>query len=298
MPSSTTPTAIAGVSRSVNDFAGSWSAGAADAARRQDLLRGMSSAADTVKDWYNRDYARDLLSRWSWGGWGGSGSDGGYGSGGGTSDSGYGGASTDAGQNDNSSADAASQGRNASAQTPATGSEDAANSDKEAAKQSMEVALRAFQNGDFAEAQSESERAIRLMPGNNNVHEFRALCQFAQGKYQDAAATLHAVLAAGPGWNWKLLSSLYTNAEIYTKQLQALEQFVSEHPKDAAGCFVLAYHYLVIDARDAAAGRLQEVVKLQPKDGVSAGILKSLEKAEGQGRSAARKAVTSTEPPP
>ena len=95
----------------------------------------------------------------------------------------------------------------------------------------MDAALRAFQNGDYAGAQRECERAIRLVPRNTNVHEFRALCQFAQGKYKDAAATLHAVLAAGPGWNWNTLSSLYTNAQIYTKQLRALEQYVKEQPE-------------------------------------------------------------------
>ena len=53
------------------------------------------------------------------------------------------------------------------------------------------------------------------------------------------------------------------------------------HPKDAGGRFVLAYHYLVLDERDAARGQLREVVKLQPKDKVSGGILKVLEKDEG-----------------
>jgi len=73
---------------------------------------------------------------------------------------------------------------------------------------------------------------------------------------------------------------LYQSAETYTKQLRELELYVKEHPKDAAGRFVLAYHYLVLDERDVAARQLREVVKLQPRDKVSAGILQALEKAK------------------
>jgi Tetratricopeptide repeat len=276
--------------RGVNDFAGGWTglSSAADAVSRYDFTRGMSSAADKVGRWYDRQYARDLLDRWAWGGWGSGGSgssDGGYGSSGGgySSDSGYSyPSSTEAQQGYDSSASAASQERNDSAQTSQPSREDAANSDKEtaAAKQFMEKAVLAFQNGDYAGAQRECEQANRLVPGNANVHEFCALCQFAQGKYKDAAATLYKVLAAGPGWNWNTLSSFYTDAQTYQKQLRALEEYVREQPKDDAGRFVLAYHYLVLDERDAAAGQLQEVVKLQPKDNLSAGILKSLEKAK------------------
>jgi hypothetical protein len=216
--------------------------------------------------------------RWGWGYrpsfWGGwvSGSEGGYSnpysSSGGTA----------AGQSTDSSASAQSQEQNSSA----VGKEDAANSREEIpaeAKQRMVVARLAFQKGDYAGAQKQCEQALRLLPGDANLHEFRALCQFAQGNYKGAAATLHPVLAAGPGWDWNTLSSFYPGAATYTKQLRALEQHVKEHPKDAAGHFVLAYHYLVLDERDAARGQLREVVNAQPTDRVSAGILAALNKA-------------------
>ena len=278
------------IGRGVNDFAGgtSW---AANAAGQYGFSQGMSSAADLAKGLYNREFARDLLNRWPWwsgGDWGSGGSgssgggdgssDGGYSSG----DSGYSNpSSTEAAQSTDSSANAASQQQNDSAQSSVPSNEEAANSDKEtaAAKQSMEKAVLAFQNGDYAAAQRECERAIRLMPGNANVHEFCALCQFAQGNYKDAATTLRQVLAAGPGWDWKILSSFYTDAQSYQKQLRALEEYVRDRPKDAAGRFVLAYHYLALDERAAAAVRLQEVVKLQPNDKLSAGILQALGKA-------------------
>jgi Tetratricopeptide repeat len=270
-----------------NVFAGGWSGLSSE---------GLSSAADTLKGWYNREYARDLLSRWGWwsgGGWG-SGDSGGYG-GYGSSDSGYSNPystsdsgysspySTQAEQGNESSANAASQEQNNSQSSSEPSKEDVASSRDEFpadAKLSMEKAVLAFQKGDYAEAQKQCEQAIRLLPGDANLQQFRALCQFAQGKYKDAAAGLYAVLAAGPGWDWKTLSSLYPSAQTYTTQLRALEQYVKEHPKDAAERFVLAYHYLVLDERDAGLNQLQEVVKLQPKDKVSAGLAKALEKAK------------------
>jgi tetratricopeptide (TPR) repeat protein len=166
--------------------------------------------------------------------------------------------------------------------SPAPRDKDAANTDKETAtaKRRMDLARRAFLKGDYAEAQRECQRAIRLLPEDANLWEFRALCQFAQGKYKGAAATLYDVLAAGPGWDWDTLSSFYTSARTYIRQLRALERYVRENPKDAAGRLVLAYQYLALDERDAAAGHLREVIKLQPRDQVSPGILAALEKAK------------------
>jgi hypothetical protein len=176
--------------------------------------------------------------------------------------------------------------------SPLPSAEDASDTDKEtaAAQRRMDLARRAFGKGDYAGAQRECERAIRLLPDDANLHEFRALCQFDQGKYKDAAATLYEVLAAGPGWHWDTLSSFYSSARTYTRQLRALERYVRDRPKDAAGRFVLAYHYLALEQHDAAAGQLRQVVKLQPRDEVSPSILEALEKAKvGKDRAPARR---------
>jgi tetratricopeptide (TPR) repeat protein len=145
-------------------------------------------------------------------------------------------------------------------------------------KQKMDQAVAAFKSGDYAKAMRECDEAIQLLPGDTNLHEFRALVQFAQKKYKDAAGTLYAVLAAGPGWDWNTLSSFYNTEDTYTRQLRALEGFVRDHPKDTAAHFVLAYKYLVLDQRYAAKDQLAEVVKFQPQDKVSAGLLDALEK--------------------
>jgi tetratricopeptide (TPR) repeat protein len=252
---------------------------AADNISQRDLSQGASSAADAARELYDREYARDLFDRWSWwsyGGGGGYSSDGGYG----TSDGGYysNPYSTEGTTGYGSTPDAASQEQAKAAQTEESGSMDSTNAedDSAAVKRCMDVALRDFHTGDYPAAQKQCEKALQLQPNDVNLREFRALCQFSQGNYKDAAATLHGVLVGGPGWSWKTLISLYTNAEIYTKQLRTLEQRVRDNPSDAASHFVLGYHYLALDARDAALNQLQQVAKLQPQDKVSVGIVRAL----------------------
>ena len=99
---------------------------------------------------------------------------------------------------------------------------------------------------------------------------------FATGQYQQAAAAIYAVLSAGPGWNWTTLASLYSNTDVYTEQLRALETYCNEHPNQADVRFLLAYHYLTDGSADAAAAQFKEVVKLKPSDQLSAQLLAGL----------------------
>ena len=48
-----------------------------------------------------------------------------------------------------------------------------------------------LKSGEYAAAQADAEKAIRLVPGDTTIHEVRALSQFAQKKYQDAPGTLY-----------------------------------------------------------------------------------------------------------
>src|SRR5262249_2366706 len=110
------------------------------------------------------------------------------------------------------------------------------------ANKQFDAARDAFMQGDYARAQSLAERAIDLLPSDATLHEFRALTLFAQGRYKDAAATLYAVLAAGPGWDWETMSGLYPDEETYTRQLRTLEERVRKSPDSAEARFALAYH--------------------------------------------------------
>ena len=100
------------------------------------------------------------------------------------------------------------------------------------------------------------------------------------GDYQQAASTIHPVLAVGPGWNWSTLSSLYGDVGVYTTQLRTLEAFAKGHPDDSASRFLLAYHYMADGYPDAAERQLQTVTRLMPNDRVAADLLKMVTKPE------------------
>jgi hypothetical protein len=108
------------------------------------------------------------------------------------------------------------------------------------------------------------------------MHEFRALCLFAMRDYKQAAAAMYAVLSGGPGWDAATLAGLYPNEDVYNEQLRALENHRERNPNAADARFLLAYHYLLSDQDEMAAAELTAVVELEPKDQLSAQLLKGL----------------------
>ena len=140
----------------------------------------------------------------------------------------------------------------------------------------MNLARDAFKTGDYAKATSEIDLAIKSLPKDAALHEFRALLFFVAKDYKQAAGTLYAVLSAGPGWDWTTLSGMYANVATYTEQLRALEQYVKENPASAEAKFVLAYHYLTCGYAESAKKQYEAVLKLLPNDQLSAQMLKLL----------------------
>jgi tetratricopeptide (TPR) repeat protein len=134
----------------------------------------------------------------------------------------------------------------------------------------------AFKTGDYAAALDLTDAALKDVPGDPAVHEFKALVLFARGEYERAAAVLHAVLAVTPGMDWTTLSGLYPDVETYTAQLRALEDRCQKDPKAAAPHLVLAYHYLVAGHTDEAAAQLKAVLASEPGDRVARRLLTSL----------------------
>src|SRR5262249_17033669 len=106
------------------------------------------------------------------------------------------------------------------------------------------------------------------------LHQFRALVFFALKDYKQAAATLYAVLSAGPGWDWTTLGGMYASSTTYSDQLRELEQYVKTNPSAADGPFVLGYQYLTCGHTEAARRQYEEVLNLQPDDRLSAQLLK------------------------
>ncbi len=145
---------------------------------------------------------------------------------------------------------------------------------------SLEDAIAAFQQQDYDASLGIVNNGLIQCPHDSAMHEFRALVLFAKGDYQQAAATIHAVLAVGPGWNWTTLSSLYPGIPVYTAQLRSLEAYTKSHPQDGASRFLQAYHYMVDGYPDAAARQLEMVVRLEPTDRVALDVLKLVSKPQ------------------
>ncbi len=137
-------------------------------------------------------------------------------------------------------------------------------------------ARKSFADEDYAAALQQVDSAIGLTPDDPVLHEFRGLVLFATGKYQQAAAAVYAVLSTGPGWDWTTLSSLYTNPDLFTRQLRALESYCKAHPDEADAAFLLAYEYMTMGSTDGAIAELKQVVKINPKDTLSQQLLTSL----------------------
>jgi tetratricopeptide (TPR) repeat protein len=141
-------------------------------------------------------------------------------------------------------------------------------------------AREAFKGGEYQRALDLTDQAIKITPNNPVIHEFRSLCLFALGHYDEAASVAYAVLSAGPCWNWSTLVGLYPDVETYTKQLRGLETAIRAKSDAIPPRFLLAYHYLVEGNNDAAAKQFAEVAKVAPKDQLSASFATTLSKAK------------------
>ena len=96
------------------------------------------------------------------------------------------------------------------------------------------------------------------------------------GKYQEAAATIYAVLSVGPGWDWTTMSSLYSSLDDYTDQLRKLEQYVKDNPNAGDGHLLLAYHYITMGHNEPASAQLKQVIELVPNDRVAKELLEMI----------------------
>ncbi|MFN0017647.1 MAG: tetratricopeptide repeat protein [Pirellulaceae bacterium] len=148
------------------------------------------------------------------------------------------------------------------------------------ATSNFDSAREAFKARDYDMAFAWVNRAIKENPSDEVLHEFRSLTQFAQKDYSGAAATIHSVLAVGPGWDWSTMASLYSDVSEYTAQLRTLESFTKSNPDDAGSQLLLGYHYMTTGYPEQAAREFAQVVKLQPKDRVAKDLFNLVNKTD------------------
>lgn len=130
----------------------------------------------------------------------------------------------------------------------------------------LDAARAAFGDRNFEEALKKTDQALEQMPRDPAVHEFRALVLFARGNYRQAAATIYAVLAVAPGWDWATLSSFYRDPAELTRQLRQLEAYRKQNPESAEAAFLLGYHYVTCRHVAAAQRQFKTAARLLPDD--------------------------------
>ncbi|MEM9659129.1 MAG: tetratricopeptide repeat protein, partial [Planctomycetota bacterium] len=127
-------------------------------------------------------------------------------------------------------------------------------------------ARRQFHSGGYERALQLVDAAIAKTPQDTVMQEFRALALFALGRYEQAATTIHSVLASSPGWDWTTLSGLYFSQDIYRFQLRKLESYAARPSASPAAEFLLAYHYLTMGHNEQAAEALRKYLAREPDD--------------------------------
>lgn len=144
------------------------------------------------------------------------------------------------------------------------------------AEANFDTARAEFREKNYEQALQSVDLAIKVMPKDATLHEFRSLVLFALGRYREATAAIHAVLAVGPGWNWTTMSGLYESNDVYEKQLRKLEDHIRKQPRTADARFLLAYHYMTLGHIESAKKQLQAVLILEPKDSVAADLMRMI----------------------
>jgi tetratricopeptide (TPR) repeat protein len=165
------------------------------------------------------------------------------------------------------------------------------------ALQKFDEARAAFLAGDYEKALKKTDEAVTHLPHDAVLHEFRSLVLFALGRYAESAAALHAVLAVGPGWDAKTLTSLYPDMDRYTTHLRALEAARNANKEAAELRFLVAYHYLTCGYPEEALGEFRKAAALQPKDAVATALVASLSPRDAQSTPAAAEAAPKAVPP-
>ncbi|MCC9608505.1 hypothetical protein LOC68_09935 [Blastopirellula sp. JC732] len=125
-----------------------------------------------------------------------------------------------------------------------------------------------FRRGQYAAANVLIDDAIRLLPDDPTLHQFRALVLFARGEYHEAAEVLYSVLAVSQGWDGATVAKLYDSVDLYFLQSQSLEQALFDNKEDYALRFLLAYHYVLQGNFHDAKGLLTTLYVANPNDEV------------------------------
>jgi len=102
---------------------------------------------------------------------------------------------------------------------------------------SFDAASEAFQKKNYELALEKTDEALTKLPYDAAIHEFRALILVERKDYQQAAATIYAVLSVSPGWDWTTLSSRYFRPERIRGRTARARRLAEAEPRFRRGGF-------------------------------------------------------------
>ena len=135
-----------------------------------------------------------------------------------------------------------------------------------------------FQQRRYTQAKLKLNEVVKRAPKDTNAYQFRALNEFAQDKFETAAADAFDALSLGNTWTREVLKSVYGPRALsdYDNQLAKLERAVKQQPSMQRH-FLLAYHYLVNENWAKGKVQLENVLALQPQEPLSQKLLAAVD---------------------
>jgi hypothetical protein len=135
------------------------------------------------------------------------------------------------------------------------------------ALQQIELGKLAFSDirREYARAERRFALAVEADPKVALSHFYLAQAQFAQGKYREAVASIHAGLRLRPDWptgRFRARELYGPNVEDFTDQLQLLQEMAVRHPKDPVLLFLYAYQLWFDGRQDDAKALFQRALPL------------------------------------
>jgi hypothetical protein len=138
----------------------------------------------------------------------------------------------------------------------------------------FDSAREAFRSGDYAGALRLVDEALKVLPNDATLHEFRALVLFAVGKYDLAAGPLYAVLSVGPGWDWTTMAGLYPASTCTPPSFASWRSSSAPTPHRRPPGSSWPTTYLTQGNTDAAVAHLKQAEARSPDDKLSAQLVK------------------------
>ncbi|HEY2838716.1 MAG TPA: hypothetical protein VGJ26_06195 [Pirellulales bacterium] len=128
------------------------------------------------------------------------------------------------------------------------------------------LARQSIHEADYQAALLNLEPVLKVSPANGEAWMAESQALFGLGRYPEAATALHFSMRNLPREAWgepvRNFSRYFRSSEEYTARLRALEAYVRANPAEAAGRYLLGYHYGYLGHATEAKRELEIAIKL------------------------------------